>query len=268
LIPLYAPIIPTLVREPFHRDGWIYSYGRSPAPLSRDSRWQPRGDAAPFAISQLYRDEDTTIATAVTAAGTLSVRVYDTKQGTVLVPDQALPVRGGVFAAGKIFTGDKATIPFEGHTVHPCQVTAYSIATGAQLWLTIQPFPASGPTTSSCSAAALIADRKRVIIGGAGHFGDEFMAQGYDAETGAFLWEHLSLIGTLGFDAVIAADMEKRLVFVAGWTHTSSATASARTSSSRPSMPTRASCDGRRELRAPPAPGARALSGSCEAGHR
>jgi outer membrane protein assembly factor BamB len=154
-------------------------------------------DAAPFAISQLYRDEDTTIATAVTAAGTLRVRVYDTKQGTVLVPDQALPVRGGVFAAGKIFTGDKATIPFEGHTVHPCQVTAYSIATGAQLWLTIQPFPASGPTTSSCSAAVLIADRKRVIIGGAGHFGDEFMAQGYDAETGAFLWEHLSLIGTL-----------------------------------------------------------------------
>ena len=107
-------MIPTLVREPFHRDGWIYSYGRSPAPLSRDSRWQPRGDAAPFAISQLYRDEDTTIATAVTAAGTLRVRVYDTKQGTVLVPDQALPVRGGVFAAGKIFTGDKATIPFEG----------------------------------------------------------------------------------------------------------------------------------------------------------
>jgi hypothetical protein len=85
--------------------------------------------------------------------------------------------RGGVFAAGKIFTGDKATIPFEGHTVHPCQVTAYSIATGAHLWLTIQPFPASGPTTSSCSAAALIADRKRVIIGGAGHFGDEFMAR-------------------------------------------------------------------------------------------
>ena len=110
--------------------------------------------------------------------------------------------------------------------------------------------------------------RRSVIIGGAGHFGDEFMAQGYDAETGAFLWEHLSLIGTPGFDAVIAADMEKRLVFVAGWTHTSSATASARTSSSGPSMPTRGSCDGRRELRAPPAPGARALSGSCEAGHR
>lgn len=45
------------------------------------------------------------------------------------------------------------------------------------------------------------------------------MAQAYDAETGAFLWEHLSGIGTCCFDAVVAIDVERRLVFVGGWTH-------------------------------------------------
>ena len=176
-------------------------------------------DVAPFAISQLYRDEDTTIATAVTAAGTLRVRVYDTKRGTVLVRDQALPLQGATaFAAGKMFIANSVRVPFEGFSVALCRVTAYSLATGAQLWLTIQPFPAPVPTTSRCNVFTVTADQKRVILGGAGHFGDEFMAQAYDAKTGAFLWEHLSFIGNCCIDAVVAIDIERRLVFVAGWT--------------------------------------------------
>ena len=174
-------------------------------------------DVAPFEITQLYRDDDTIIATAITAAGALRVRVYDTTHGTVLVPDRTVPA--GVFARGRVFVGGRAAIPTGGGTAFPCQVTAYDLATGAQVWQTTQPFPVPEPTTSNCQAGPMIADRKRVIVAGSGHFGDEFMAQGYDAETGAFLWEHLPLIATPAFDAAVAADVERRLVFVAGWTH-------------------------------------------------
>ena len=184
--------------------------------------WQ---DTPPFRVTQLYRDESTTLA--VSAQGTaIRVRVYDTKRGTVLVSDRTvgddtLPFpRPAAFSGGKMFIATSAAVddPTDdtGRVIFPCQVRAYSLATGQQLWATTQPF--LFPNTWDCFPIAVTADRKRVILTGIGGFGDEFMAQGYDSRTGTFLWQHLSLIGTAMIDAAVSVDFEGRLAFVAGWT--------------------------------------------------
>jgi outer membrane protein assembly factor BamB len=183
--------------------------------------WQ---DAPPFSVTQLSRDEGTTLATAVSDDGaSVRLRTYQTKRGTVLVADRTFALSGPLapvaFGGGKMFvvTQGEAVQP-GGFVVRPCKVTAYSIATGQQLWETTQPFSPPLASTSFCIPLAIFADRAHVVLGGAGHFGDEFMAQGYDARTGVFLWEHLSGIGTCCFDAVVTLDVEQRLVFVGGWT--------------------------------------------------
>ena len=181
-------------------------------------------DSPPFAVTQLYRDEDTTLAAAMSDDGTsIRIRAYHTKRGTVLVGDRVLSLGGPfftvtTFSRGKMFTGTVGQAELDGFPVHPCKVTAHSITTGEVLWETTQPVAPPSPTTYFCTPLVIRADRERVILGGAGHFGDEFMAQAYDANTGAFLWEHLSGIGTCCFDAVVAIDVEKQSVFAAGWT--------------------------------------------------
>jgi outer membrane protein assembly factor BamB len=179
-------------------------------------------DTPPFVVTQLYRDEKTTLGT--TDDGTsVRIRTYDTKRGTVLVADRTLP-RGIpfrtvlTFGGGKMFTVTAGEGEFDGFPIRPCKVTAYSVASGERLWETTQPYTPPPPSTSGCTPFTIFANRSHVVIGGGGHFHDEFMAQGYDAKTGAFLWEHLSGIGTCCFDAVVAIDIEARQAFVAGWT--------------------------------------------------
>jgi len=186
-------------------------------------------DVAPFVVTQLYRDEDTTLATALTPDGTaIRVRVYDTKRGTVLVRDQILRDESfgpsvpavSAFSGGRMFVASRTAVddPTDdtGQLIFPCQVRAYSITTGARLWTTTQPVLV--PNTRDCGPRAITADRKRVVLVGIGSFFNDFMAQGYDARTGAFLWQHLSLVGTGLIDAAVAVDVDGRLAFVGGWT--------------------------------------------------
>jgi outer membrane protein assembly factor BamB len=178
------------------------------------------GDAPPFVVTQLYRDGDTTLATAVSEDGTaIRIRVYDSRRGRVLVEDQTLPLQGvTAFSAGKMFVATSIAVldPASGALTFPCHVSAYSVESGEQLWATTQPFLV--PNTRFCTPIAVTADRKRAVLAGIGGFGDQFLAQGYDARTGEFLWQHQPVIGTPTINAAIAVDVERGMAFVGGWT--------------------------------------------------
>ena len=186
-------------------------------------------DVAPFVVTQLYRDEDTDPGHGAHRGWNRDPgRVYDTKRGTVLVPDRILRDESfslsvpniTVFSGGRLFVASRTAVddPTDdtGRLIFPCQVRAYSIATGARLWTTTQPVLV--PNTRDCGPRAITADRKRVVLVGIGSFFNDFMAQGYDARSGAFLWQHLSLVGTGLIDAAVAVDVDGRLAFVGGWT--------------------------------------------------
>ena len=183
-------------------------------------------DVVPFPVTQLYRDRETTLATATTdGGGAIRVRVYDTKRGSVMVADQTLsdaallvghPI---AFAGGKMFVGTRFPQPDPTGspiTIFPCHVRAYAIATGQLLWATTQPF--LFPNTWDCGPMDISADGERVVLAGIGSFFAEFMAQSYDAKTGEFLWQYLTTIGASGFNAALTVDTERQLVFVGGWT--------------------------------------------------
>jgi hypothetical protein len=97
----------------------------------------------------------------------------------------------------------------------PCQVAAYSVATGQALWVTPQP---ADQATVFCSPIDIASDGYRVVLAGIGGFGDDFMAQAYDAVTGAFLWHHRMFIPAGAINATVAVDTERNPAFVAGWT--------------------------------------------------
>jgi PQQ-like domain len=150
------------------------------------------------------------------------VRVYVARTGALLWEDRSVPAgwetlvgstKAGVavhgrtaFVAGTI----RRPVGDPDVTAH-CLVRAFDVRTGRRLWETIQ--------TTACAARALATDGRRVLVAAQGGSAilDDFLIQSYDAETGAFLWEDRTFVGT-GFDnAAIAVDTTRRRAFVAGW---------------------------------------------------
>jgi outer membrane protein assembly factor BamB len=125
---------------------------------------------------------------------------YDTFNG----PPRGLTVRGRTaFVVG--------TVRMPSPSFNPsCLVRAYDTPGGDLLWESVHP--------SSCQALAVATDGKRVIVAGQGAPTlDDTRVQAYDADTGSFLWEARSGVGTAFSNALVAADVEHKLAYVAGW---------------------------------------------------
>jgi putative pyrroloquinoline-quinone binding quinoprotein len=157
--------------------------------------------------------------TTATTTGTtrLFVRGYVTKTGVIAWQDRPAPPLGydNFIGAprGLVVNGHNAyvtgTVAGPGATTS-CHVRSYDAPDGHLSWATVH--------VSPCRAFAIAADGKRVIVAGQGSFAlDDLHVQAYDADNGGFLWEMLSGVGTGFSNAVVAADLEHRLTFVAGW---------------------------------------------------
>jgi PQQ-like domain len=152
-----------------------------------------------------------------TGATRLFVRGYVTKTGVIAWQDRPAPPVGydNVVGAprGLVVSGHNAyvtgTVTGPGATTS-CHVRSYDAPDGDLNWATVH--------VSPCRALAIAADGRRVIVAGQGSIAlDDLHVQAYDADNGGFLWEMRSGVGTGFANAVIAADLEHRLTFVAGW---------------------------------------------------
>jgi outer membrane protein assembly factor BamB len=152
----------------------------------------------------------------------LAVRAYIAKSGVLDWHDEPAPPAGFVHFGGasrgvtiqgeRVFVVGTVRTPAElGDSNPTCLVRAYVTRNGKLDWESLH-------LPTRCSATAIATDGKRVIIAALGAVNlDDFLVQSYDAETGQFLWEDRTSVGT-GFDnAAVAVDIERRRAFVAGW---------------------------------------------------
>jgi hypothetical protein len=161
-----------------------------------------------------------------TGHGRLVVRGYIAKTGALAWQDQPSPPAGydsfsgtgfGLASRGVVIHRRTAfvagTVRLPSPVFDPsCLVRAYDVRNGVLEWQAIHDSP------QSCEVMAIATDGKRVILAALGGFAlDDFMAQSYDAETGQFLWEDRTFVGTGFGNAAVAVDIERRLAFVAGW---------------------------------------------------
>src|SRR5262249_39613282 len=92
-----------------------------------------------------------------------------------------------------------------------CLVRAYVTQNGNLDWEALTPgFP--------CSATAVATDGSKVVLAALGSSAlDDFLVVSFDAETGQFLWQDRTFVGT-GFDnEAVAVDIERHTAFVGGW---------------------------------------------------
>src|SRR5262245_24957759 len=158
--------------------------------------------------------------TTVDSAGNsrLTVQAYDAQNGALEWQDQPAPPPGfeqfsgagrGVAIEGqRVFVaGTIRTAPGPGFNP-TCLVRAYVTHNGNLDWEALTPgFP--------CSATAVATDGRNVVLAALGSSAlDDFLAVSFDAETGQFLWQDRTFVGT-GFDnEAVAVDIERHTAFV------------------------------------------------------
>jgi outer membrane protein assembly factor BamB len=157
--------------------------------------------------------------TTLSASPTLFVRAYLARTGVVewqntepILPagyDQFSLARPIAAQGQRVFIAGTARM--SGSNPNPiCAVRSYNVRTGEIVWESLHP--------TSCQAAAVATDAKRVVIAGQGTPGlNDIKTQSFDADTGQFLWEAMSGIGSGFENALLAVDVERKLAFVAGW---------------------------------------------------
>ena len=159
--------------------------------------------------------------TSADAAGNsrLAVRAYNAKSGVLDWQDNPPPpsgfvefngaIRGVAVHDERVFVA--GTVRMTPPSFNPtCIIRAYVARNGKLDWESQQ-----GPP---CSATAIATDGRNVVLAALGGAGlDDFLALSFDAETGQFLWQNRTFVGT-GFDnEAIAVDIERHTAFVGGW---------------------------------------------------
>lgn len=170
------------------------------------------------------------IVTNATGAGRILVRRYASKNGVVAWEDRSAPTG---FTAGSI--APRALV-IQGHEVYlattvapagspvpgpdlPCLVRAYDLRTGRVRWNAIHTASSIPGASGVCIPLAIASDGRRVVIAGVGDVSvDQFVVASFDARTGAFLWEDMTVLVAFR-NVAMAVAIERGHALVAGWRH-------------------------------------------------
>jgi outer membrane protein assembly factor BamB len=190
---------------------------RSYHPKTGALEWEVRSPDS--VVTGLGMDDGRVVIVGSAAAGSF-IRVYKAKTGALLWADNLIP--GGHFnlehLLGKrvvvqgdmAFTATTVTDPTTGD-FRRCLVRAYHTAKARLEWESL-----SGSGT--CRALTIATDRRQVFVAGqTGAMEDDFHIRAFDAKTGVELWRRQSSVFSDRENAALAVDIERHLVFVAGW---------------------------------------------------